>query len=83
MGNKMIVTVLEKGKIELPEKTLKRFHIRKGDQLLLVEEKKHIALAKIRLKKKEKPESRLTMLASEKTLEKDWNFKGDDIWDEL
>lgn len=32
---------------------------------------------------KRTPESAKTYIASEKTLKKDWSYKGDDVWDEL
>ncbi len=80
-----VVTMSEKGQIVLPKKTRENLKLKRGDKLLLVEENDRVSLAKMDslLKKKRSMEGIATMLASEKTLEKDWKFKGDDVWDEL
>lgn len=80
-----VVTVSEKGQIVLPKKTREKLHLKKGEKLLLIEEGEKISLSKISnlMKNKNISESLSTMFASEKTLAKDWSFKGDDIWDEL
>ncbi len=84
MSDVAVVTMSEKGQIVLPKKTRENLRLKKGDKLLLVEEDKRISLSKVSglSKSKDVFESLSTMLASEKVLAKDWNFKGDDIWDE-
>ncbi len=85
MTDVAVVTMSEKGQIVLPKKTRENLRLKKGDKLLLVEEDKRISLSKVSglSKARNAFEGLSTMLASEKVLAKDWNFKGDDVWDDL
>ena len=83
--NLTTVTVSEKGQISIPKSVREELHIRKGEELVMIEDKGRIVLERAdRVAKKlsliEKSESFATMLASQKTLSKDWGSDADDAW---
>lgn len=71
-----IVKLTAKGQISLPTKIQQKCHLKKGDILLLVEEKGTIILKKIK-----NTEYTNLILQSEKSLKKIWDNKEDEIWD--
>ena len=71
-----IVKITAKGQISLPVKIQEACKLKKGDRLLLVEEKGTIILKKI-----ENTEYINLILQSERTLKKIWDNKEDEIWD--
>ena len=85
MASVEIVTVSEKGQIVLPKKTREKLMVSKGTRLLLVENKGTIVLSKAEkiIKEKKSTKGISTYIASEKVLKKDWDFKGDDVWNGL
>ena len=86
MSEVEIITVSKKGQIVLPKKIRTDLKISQGTKLLLVEEKGEINLKKVDelLKKKKSKKVSFTMLASEKSLAKDWLSKEDEeAWKEL
>jgi len=81
-----IITVSKKGQIVLPKKIRSHLKITQGTKLLLVEEKGKINLKKVDelLKKKKSKEKLFTLLASEKSLAKDWLSKEEEKeWKDL
>ncbi len=79
-----MITVSERGQIVLPKKTREKLHLQKGDKLLMVEDHEKITLTKAKkVANRAADESLHVMFASEEVLKKDWNYKGDDVWDEL
>ncbi|MFH0970399.1 MAG: AbrB/MazE/SpoVT family DNA-binding domain-containing protein [Candidatus Diapherotrites archaeon] len=85
MTDVAIVTVSEKGQIALPKKTRERWGIHKGDKLLLLENKGKIVLAPVKGSKEaaDVDEMQWIMGVSAQVLKEDWDYKGDDVWDEL
>ncbi len=85
MSNLAVITMSEKGQVVLPKKTRDTLGLKKGEKLLLVEEKGRVTLTKVSdlTKDGKLSEGLATMLASGKTLKKDWSYKGDDAWDDL
>ncbi|HIH09412.1 MAG TPA: AbrB/MazE/SpoVT family DNA-binding domain-containing protein [Candidatus Diapherotrites archaeon] len=80
-----IVTVSERGQIVLPKKTRQRLGVEKGTKLIVFENDGSITLTKAEnlIKPKGLSEGMETFAASLPTLAKDWNYKGDDAWDDL
>ncbi|MBU2477004.1 AbrB/MazE/SpoVT family DNA-binding domain-containing protein [Candidatus Micrarchaeota archaeon] len=85
MSDVGVVTVSERGQIVLPKKTRDELKVKKGTKLLLVEIEGKITLSKVDdlIKEKENSEGIATYIASEKSLKKDWGYKGDEVWDDL
>jgi len=73
-----VVSMGEKGQIVIPKRMREDFHMRKGQKLLVVEEKDKIILKPVRL-----DESHLAMLLSEPVLKKTWANKYDERWDDV
>lgn len=71
-----IVKVTAKGQITIPMKMQKICKLKKGDQLLLVEEHGTIILKKIK-----NTEFTALLLQSEKVAKELWDNKEDEIWD--
>ncbi len=67
-----IITVSKKGQVVLPKKTREEMAIEQGSKLLLVEKSGKIILTKVDQLLEEEFS---TMLASEKSLAKDWLSK--------
>ena len=80
-----VVTVSERGQIVLPKKTRQRLGVGKGSKLILFESEGSVTLTKAEnvVKPKKLSEGAETYIASLSVLAKDWNYKGDDVWDEL
>lgn len=70
-----IVTITTKGQISLPIKIQEACKLKKGDQLLIIEENGTIILKKIK-----RSEFTNLLFQSEKTLKKLWDNKEDEIW---
>jgi len=86
MSEVEIITVSKKGQIVLPKKIRNDLKISQGTKLLLVEEEGEINLKKVDelLKKKKSKKVSFTLLASEKSLAKDWLSKEDEeAWKDL
>ena len=75
-----IITVSKKGQVVLPKRVRDELSIVSGSKLLLVQRKGEVTLKKVEsLIGKEKDEDKLfTVLASEKSLAKDWLSKEED-----
>ena len=67
-----IITVSNKGQVVLPKKVREKMRIEKGSRLLLVEKEGKVTLSKLDTLMKDKS---FTLLASEKSLAKDWLSK--------
>ena len=81
-----IITVSKKGQVVLPKEVREELSIVSGSKLFLVQRKGEVTLKKVEsLIGKEKDEDKLfTVLASEKSLAKDWLSKEeDDAWEGL
>jgi AbrB family looped-hinge helix DNA binding protein len=78
-----IVTVSEKGQIVLPKRMRDLLKIGEGSRLLVEEKNGKMMLMKMDQGAMDSGEIRWMMGVSEKVLKKDWDYKGDDIWDEL
>ncbi|MFH1752507.1 MAG: AbrB/MazE/SpoVT family DNA-binding domain-containing protein [archaeon] len=85
MSEVEIVTVSERGQIVLPKNVRERMQVSKGSKLLLVERGQKVTLVKAEVLLKDKFLSKgiETFIASEKSLKKDWGYKGDDVWNNL
>ena len=79
-----VIIVSERGQIVLPKKTRDRLNFRKGDKLVMIEKSGRIVLQKASEAVKSGLSQGLqTFVASQKSLKKDWDYKGDEVWDEL
>mgnify|MGYP001574767730 CR=1 FL=1 len=91
-----IVTTSSRGQIVIPERVRKKHKIKEGTKLILLEEGNRLILEKesnfesiIKVKTKEienifkrkDAETVNLMMASEKSLAKEWESKEDEIWD--
>ena len=81
-----IVTTSSRGQIVIPERIRKRHKIKEGTKLILFEENDKIILEKESnieslIQKRKGSETLNLMLASQKSLAKDWGSKEDDVWD--
>ncbi len=85
MSDVAIVTVSERGQLVLPKKTREKLGFVRGVRLMMVEEKGRVTFSKLDdiIKAGAITEGLETFIASEKTLRKEWGYKGDDVWDEL
>ncbi len=85
MPDVAIVTVSERGQLVMPKKTRERLGFGKGVKLMMVEEMGKVTFAKLNdiIKTGAITEGLETFIASEKSLKKDWSYKGDDVWDDL
>ena len=81
MSNVEVVTLSEKGQIVLPKKVRREVGLSKGNKMLLVEKNGKITLIKVNeIMQKEFS----TLLASEKSLAKDWLSKEEEkAWKNL
>ena len=76
-----IITVSKKGQVVLPKRIREEMKIDKGSRLLLVEKEGKATLSKLDTLMKDKS---FTLLASEKSLAKDWLSKEEeDAWKDL
>ena len=76
-----IITVSEKGQVVLPKRIREEMKIDKGSRLLLVEKEGKATLSKLDTLMKDKS---FTLLASEKSLAKDWLSKEEEeAWKDL
>ena len=76
MSEVEIITVSKKGQVVLPKNIRTQLHIHQGSKLLLIQKKDKITLSKVdSLIEKELSEKKFTLLASEKSLAKDWLSK--------
>ena len=81
MGQVEIITVSKKGQVVLPKKIREDMQIKQGSKLLLIEKEGKLILSKLDSLLKDKS---FTLLASEKSLEKDWLLKEEeDAWKDL
>ena len=81
MGKVEIITVSKKGQVVLPKNVREEMRISQGSKLLLIEKGGKITLSKLDPLLKDKS---FTMLASEKSLAKDWLSKEEDeAWKNL
>jgi len=83
MSEVAIVTVSEKGQIVLPKRIRDVLKIMEGSRLFVEEKGGKILIQKLEPAAMDSDEVRWMMSVSEKVLKKDWDYKGDDIWDEL
>ena len=85
MTDVAVITLSENGQVVLPKRTRDKWQLKKGDQLILIEENERMVLTKVShmIRTDVRGESLQNAIASEKVLAKDWNFSGDDVWDEL
>lgn len=86
--NLTTVTVSDRGQISIPVDLRRALGLKKGEKLVLMEEKGRIILetaSKVarKLALLQHGESFATMLASEKTLAKDWSSDEDERWNAL
>lgn len=86
--NLTTVTVSVKGQISIPKSVREELHIRKGEELVMIEDNGRIVLERAdkvakKLSMIDKSESFATMLASSKTLAKDWSNDADDAWNNV
>ena len=76
-----IITVSRKGQVVLPKKVREDMQINQGSKLLLIEKEGKLTLSKLDSLLKDKS---FTLLASEKSLAKDWlSKKEEDAWKNL
>ena len=89
-----IIKTSSRGQIVIPEEVRKRHKIKEGTKLVLLEDDDRIILEKEEVfealvKRKmhvlgqKEAETLNLMMASEKSLAKDWNSEEDDVWDKL
>ena len=83
MSEVAIVTVSEKGQIVLPKRIRDVLKIEEGSRLFVEENNGRMTLIKVEPKAMDRDEVHWMMGVSQKVLKKDWDYKGDDIWDEL
>ncbi len=82
------VTLSDKGQISIPKKVRQHLGLKKGEELVLMEENGRIILEQaVHLVRKlvllEKSESLTNMLVSERTLAKDWSNADDERWNSV
>ena len=81
-----IITVSKKGQVVLPKKVREELSIVSGSKLFLVQRNGELTLKKVEtlLEKEEDEDKLFTVLASEKSLAKDWLSKEEDkAWKDL
>jgi len=89
-----IIKTSSRGQIVIPEEVRKRHKIKEGTKLVLLEEDSRIILEKedkfesiikrnMNILRKKDPGTLNLMMASEKSLSKDWGSKEDDVWDKF
>ncbi|MFH1240213.1 MAG: AbrB/MazE/SpoVT family DNA-binding domain-containing protein [Candidatus Diapherotrites archaeon] len=85
MSEVEIITVSKKGQVVLPKNIREQLHIHQGSKLLLIQKEDKITLSKVdSLIDKEPNEKKFTLLASEKSLAKDWLSKEEEkAWKDL
>ncbi|MBI5036951.1 AbrB/MazE/SpoVT family DNA-binding domain-containing protein [Candidatus Micrarchaeota archaeon] len=86
--NLTTVTLSDKGQISIPVDLRRALGLKKGEKLVLIEEKGRIILetaSKVvrKLAMLQHGESFATMMASEKTLGKEWDSEEDERWNAL
>ena len=75
------VKVSEKGQVAIPVDIRKSAGIKRGDEIVLIQDKGKILIEKSRqATKKFEDDFKDILKYSEKALEKVWNNKEDDIW---
>ena len=76
-----IITVSKKGQVVLPKKVREKMGVSQGSKLLLIEKEGRATLSKLDTLLKDKS---FTLLASEKSLAKDWLSKEEEeAWKDL
>ena len=78
-----IVTVSEKGQVVIPKRMREHLKITEGSRLFVEEKNGKMTVVKLDHQAMDSDEVRWMMGITEKVLKKDWNYKGDDIWDDL
>lgn len=84
----LTVTVSDKGQISIPKSVREDLGIKRGEELVMIEEEGKIVLEQAKkvarkLAMLNKGESLATMLASEKSLAKDWGSEEDERWNSV
>lgn len=76
------IKMSEKGQISIPQEVRESMKLKKGDKLILIAKGEKITIQKADklLDRIFDNENFSTMLASEKTLKKDWDNKEDERW---
>ncbi len=83
MSEVAIVTVSAKGQIQLPKRVRDSLKIKEGSRLFMEEKNGKMTIVKLEPKAMDSDEVHWMMGVSQKVLKRDWDYKGDDIWDEL
>ena len=78
------VRVSEKGQIAIPSDMREHVGIKKGDTLVLIQEKGRILLQKVEpIKEDARGEFEHLLKHSESVAKKFWSSKADDVWDTI
>jgi AbrB family looped-hinge helix DNA binding protein len=78
------ITVSQKGQIAIPTDMRSRIGIRKGDELLLIQEGKKILIEKPeKISKKFMVSFKYLLRHSERVANKLWENKEDEVWDKI